>query len=516
MTVPSNGMAGPGASAGAALVDARRAWSWEQLRADVGRAARALLALDLPASRRVAVMAPNAGETVIAYLAGLHAGVSSVPVSFHLTAREVTHILSDSGAGALFVSQETAAAGLEAARLSGVRHVVGWRCAPRPGLLAWDDWLRAAPEAPVPEDISPQPYLHYTSGTTGRPKATLTPRSMLPRVGTVAQLLDALRAEAAAVPQGPMLVVGPLYHTGPLSSIKRLAGGIPLVVMERFVAEQVLQLIERHRVASTVMVPTHFERLLSLPPETRGSYDVSCMALLLHTGAACPSATKRAMIEWFGPVLVESYGGTESGSTNRITSQEWLQRPGSVGRCVPGFEPLVVGDDGQPLPPGSVGRLYFRDLAGHGIEYMGDPEKTAAAHLAPGVFTLGEIGYVDADGYVFITDRVSDMIVSGGVNIYPAEAEQVLLRHPGVGDVAVIGVPNPEMGEEVKALVVARPADPGISARELDAFCRQHLAAFKCPRSYDFVDDLGRNALGKLNKRELRKPYWPTGRTIGG
>jgi acyl-CoA synthetase (AMP-forming)/AMP-acid ligase II len=222
------------------------------------------------------------------------------------------------------------------------------------------------------------------------------------------------------------------------------------------------------------------------------------------------------MIDWFGPLLMEAYGGTESGTTNLITSEEWLLKPGSVGKTLPPFELLVIGEDGQELPQGGVGQLYFRDTTGRGIIYHNDPEKTAAAHLRPGVFTLGEVGYVDGDGYVFITDRVSDMIVSGGVNIYPAEAEQALIQHPDVVDVAVIGVPNLAMGEEVKALIMVRdPSNP--PAREaLDTFARERLAGFKCPRSYEVVDSLGRNAMGKVNKRELRRPYWPTDRTIGG
>jgi acyl-CoA synthetase (AMP-forming)/AMP-acid ligase II len=499
---------------GTALADSRTSLGWHEVREVVRRAAAALHSIAYCGARRVAVLAPNANETALAYLAGLHAGVSSVPVNFHLTSHEVAYILRDSGAQVLFVGPETSAVGLEAARLAGVRTVVGWRCAAQPGLVSWEVWLREEhPDAPA--NLLPQPYLHYTSGTTGTPKATHTPPTMFPRVASVAELLDVYRRETAAVPPGPLLVVGPMYHTGPLQSIKRLAGDIPLVIMERFDAESVLRLIERHRIATTVMVPTHFERLLALPEHVRAAYDVSSLRAVTHTGAPCAPRTKRAMIDWFGPVLVEAYGGTESGTTNLITSQEWLKRPGSVGRCVPGFEAVVLDDRNEPLPPGHTGRLFFRDLSGRGIEYEGDPEKTAAAHVAPGVFTLGEIGYVDGDGYVFITDRVSDMIVSGGVNIYPAEAEQVLLQHEDVADVAVIGVPDAHMGEAVKALIVARDGvqpDP----QALDDFCRSRIAGFKCPRSYDIVSSLGRNALGKLNKRELRKPYWPTARTIGG
>jgi acyl-CoA synthetase (AMP-forming)/AMP-acid ligase II len=222
------------------------------------------------------------------------------------------------------------------------------------------------------------------------------------------------------------------------------------------------------------------------------------------------------MIDWFGPVLDEAYGATETSSTNRISSAEWLRKPGSVGRTLPPFELVVVSEEGQRLGPHQVGKLYFRDATGRGIVYHNDPEKTRAAHIEPGVFTLGEVGYFDDDGYVFITDRVSDMIVSGGVNIYPAESEQVLIQHPAVKDVAVIAAPNVEMGEEVKALIVLEDSRNPPSREALDRFCRSHLAVFKCPKSYEFVDDVGRNAMGKINKRELRRPFWPTGRTIGG
>jgi acyl-CoA synthetase (AMP-forming)/AMP-acid ligase II len=222
------------------------------------------------------------------------------------------------------------------------------------------------------------------------------------------------------------------------------------------------------------------------------------------------------MIEWFGPILLEAYGATEVGTTNVITSTEWLGHPGSVGKPVPPFELLVIAEDGHELGANEIGQLYFRDTTGRGIVYHNDPDKTLAAHLEPGVFTLGEVGYCDEDGYVYITDRVSDMIISGGVNIYPAETELVLMQHKSVADVAVIGVPNPDMGEELKALVV--PADqtalPDI--RELDLLCQRNLAGFKRPQSYEFVSDLGRTTMGKVNKRKLRAHYWPTERTIGG
>jgi long-chain acyl-CoA synthetase len=349
-------------------------------------------------------------------------------------------------------------------------------------------------------------HLHYTSGTTGTPKATQTPPQYWPEAATIAEFSDLLRPKATP---SPGLAVGPLYHTGPLGQARNIFAGTALIVVSHFDAERVLEAIEKHRIAGAVLVPTHFQRLLALPEAVRAKYDVSSMQRLAHTGAACPREVKQAMIDWFGPVLVEAYGATEAGSTTFITSPEWLARPGSVGKALPPFETVIIGEDGRALGPDAEGQVYFRDTTGRGIVYVGDPGKTAAAHIAPGVFTLGEVGYVDAEGYLFITDRVSDMIVSGGVNIYPAEAEQVLLRHPEVADVAVLGVPHTEMGEEVKALVVPSDLTRPPSAEELNSFCRASLAGFKCPRSYDFVEDIGRTVMGKVNKKALRAKYWP-------
>ena len=495
-----------------ALADEQVQLSWAELDPVLNRAANAMSAA-VDGKRRVAVFAPNSAETVIAYVAGIEGGVSTVPVSYHLTPGEAAYILRDSAASLLLVGPETADAGLAAAAEAGVRQVIGWRCEPRAGLVAWEQWLAAASAAPPPAGTKPLPHLHYTSGTTGTPKATETPPQYWPEAASVAELAALLRPKATP---SPGLAAGPLYHTGPLGQARNVFAGTALVTMAHFDAEAALELIERYRIAGTVMVPTHFQRMLALPAETRVKYDMSSMQRLAHTGAACPREVKAAMIDWFGPVLVEAYGATEAGSTTFITATEWLERPGSVGKAQPPFETVIIGADGGELGSGEEGQVYFRDTTGRGIVYAGNPEKTKAAHIAPGVFTLGEVGYLDAEGYLFITDRVSDMIVSGGVNIYPAEAEQVLLRHPRVTDVAVLGVPHGEMGEEVQALVVpADPANPP-SAEELNAFCRASLAGFKCPRSYLFVDDIGRSVMGKVNKKALRAKYWPGGRMIGG
>jgi long-chain acyl-CoA synthetase len=305
---------------------------------------------------------------------------------------------------------------------------------------------------------------------------------------------------------GAHLVVGPLYHNGPLTAVRLLLAGVPLVVHSRFDAEATLATIAEHRIESSIMVPTQFVRLLALPKQVRDRYDVSSLVSVAHTGGSCPVDVKRAMIEWWGPVLSESYGGTESGTVCSIDSTEWLAHPGSVGRAVAPFEALVVDDEGRELPPGAEGRLYFRDTTGRGIIYEGDAQKTADAHLTPGVFTLGEIGRIDDDGFVYITDRFSDLVVSGGVNIYPAETEQVLNGHGDVVDVACIGVPDREMGEQLVALVQLRDGAT-VDANALKAWCRRSLAGYKCPKEIRFVDEIPRNPMGKIDKRSLRAAY---------
>lgn len=499
-----------------ALADERARYNWAELDVALNRAVNAILSLELGADRRIAVFAPNSADTVLAYLACLLAGASSVPINFHLTADELAYILRDSGARVVFVGSKCVDVGLEAAAQAGVARVIGWDCPPRSGLVRWEDWIAAASSQAPPTALKPLPHLHYTSGTTGRPKATETPPTYFPQAETIDAFVALMRERAALLPKGPGLAVGPLYHTGPLTMVRALAGGAPLVSMQAFEPEAVLKTIQTYKIAASVMVPTHFQRLLALPEDVRGKYDVSSVQRLAHTGAACPRDVKQRMIDWFGPVLVEAYGATEAGTTTMITSEEWLRKPGSVGKALAPFEALILGEDGAPLGANEVGVLYFRDATGRGIIYHNDAEKTAAAHVSPGIFTLGEMGYLDEEGYVFITDRVSDLVVSGGVNVYPAEAEQVLLQHPGIEDVAVIGAPNADLGEELKALVVAKDLAAPPLAEELNRFCRERLAAFKCPRSYEFLADIGRNSMGKVNKRDLRRAYWPTERTIGG
>lgn len=495
---------------GFALVDGNRSMSWAEVDDALNRCANLLLAADrdgeLGSQHRIAVFAENAGETALAHLGGLLAGASSVPVNFHLTADETAYILDDSQTAILFVGPETAARGVEAARAAGVGQVIGWRCSGIDGVTDWDAWLADGATDDPPDDIRPRPNLLYTSGTTGQPKGTELPPTMFAGGDTMAEHLEALATGGFAL-FGTHLVVGPMYHTGPLSGMRLLCAGISSVILAKFDAEAVLAAIDEYRTESSVMVPTHFVRLLALPDDVKAKYDVSSMKLIAHTGAKCPIDVKAAMIEWFGPVFRDAYGATEVGTVCSITSEEWLDHKGSVGRSIPPFTAVVLDDELAVLPADTEGRLYFRDATGRGIVYPNDAAKTAASNPEPGLFTLGEIGYMDTDGYVFITDRFSDMVVSGGVNLYPAEAEQLLIDHPDVADVACIGVPNDDMGELLVALVMPTddqaPPDPAA----LSAWLRERLSHYKCPREYHVVADLQRTTMGKINKRRLRDAW---------
>ena len=500
----------------AALTDDRGSLTWSELEAAVTAVAAELRAVATGPQDRVAVIGENAIPTLVTHAAGILAGVSTVATSRQLIAGEMADQFIDAGVVAAVTGPGGLAATVEAAAKSGVQTVVVHNDpGPADGSIRWQTWLDSSRSLTPDPGRPARPPLVYTSGTTGRARGTevrwvpITPP-------TAVEYANAL-ASAASFPPGPHLVVGPLQHNGPLTAVRHLLGGEPVVILGRFDAERVLALIEAHRVTSSVMVPTHFARLLALPEQVRAKYDVSSLRSVPHTGAACPPDVKRAMIDWFGPVLVESYGGSEVGTVCRITSQEWLTHPGSVGRAVPPFESVVLDETQQPVAPGKVGVLGFRAPPERGISYHGDPEKTAKAYLAPGVLTLGDVGYIDADGFVFITDRIADMVVSGGVNLYPAESEQILITHPAIADVAVIGVPDPDLGEALKALVVLRPqGEPGVTPQELGTFCRASLAAYKCPKTYDFVPELARNAMGKLDKRALRRPFWQSDRTIAG
>ena len=474
--------------------------TWSELARATLRLAAAMQAFDLGDRRRLLVVARNRPSTLLVHAAAALGEACSVPVNFHLTAGEIAFIAAESNALLAFVDSTTRDVTVAALTGTDVRVVM----LPDDGLAGGE--LDACVGDHQPITVRPDqrvlPNLLFTSGTTGRPKAVQLPPKTIGESCDLAGFVDHITAHRLAK-LGPHLVVGPLYHNGPLTAVRLLLAGVPVVVHERFDAEATLAAIAEHAIESSIMVPTHFVRCLALPLEIRARYDVSSLRQVAHTGGKCAIDVKRAMIEWWGPVLSESYGGTESGTVCSINSTDWLAHPGSVGRAVAPFEALVVDDDGNELPPNTEGRLYFRDSTGRGIRYEGDPQKTAEAHLAPGVFTLGEIGYVDEGGFVFITDRFSDMVVSGGVNVYPAEVEQVLERHGGVADVACVGLPDDEMGERLVALVQPAPGTD-VDAETLLAWCRQSLAGYKCPKEFRFVDEIHRNPMGKIDKRALR------------
>ena len=476
------------------LVDRSQALSWSDVEDRVVRMSNALLELDLPHGTRLAVVGENTSETLLVYASALLAGVGTILVNAHLTTEEVQYLLDDGAAQAIWSSPESLP---KAAAAAGSRGLLVLADVQNTG--RWRSRVEAASNRRQPGDLPTTTDLIYTSGTTGRPKAVEFPNQITPTVED--RLESVARHHMAGL--GPHLVVGPLYHAGPHGAVGLLLTGSPVVVPGRFDADFVLDSIDRHRIATSVMVPTHLIRLLGLPKERRQAADVSSVRMISVTGSACPITVKQAMIDWFGPLFLETYGASESGIVTRITSDEWSTHRGSVGRAVSPFHPLILDENGSPCSQGSDGVLYFVDDSGRGIRYHNDPEKTAAAHLVPGTFTLGDVGHVDEDGYLYITGRVTDMVISGGVNIYPAECERVLADHPAVTDVALFGIPDDEMGERLVGLVSLE--DATTTPDELIEFCRGSIAGFKVPRHLVVVPEVPRSPMGKVDKRSARR-----------
>lgn len=450
---------------------------------------------------RIAVVGDNSAPTILAHAACITTGISSVGVNPRLRADELAHILRDADVRLCVVAPGAWAEASAAASGLGIR-VLGWPGRTDYGDLHWDDAVaQASPSWTAAAGIPHRPVL-YTSGTSGFPRGTEV--QWTAEIGaTVAEHLAHLRASMASVPEGPHLVVGPLYHNGPMMGVRAILDGRPTVVLPRFDAEDMLQAIDQRGIATTVCVPTHLSRLLGLDPAIRGRYDVTSMRSIRLTGAACPVPVKAGILAWFGPIVTETYGGTECHVVCSITAEESLRKPGSVGRAVQRYRVLVVDDAGDEVAAGVSGRLFFIDSLGRGVHFLNAPEKDAEVHLRPGVFTVGDIGFVDEDGYVFLNDRSVDMVISGGVNIYPAECERVLHEHPALADFAAVGLPDADMGERLVGVAVLRPG-ASVSPEELDAWCREHLASYKCPKEYRFVSTTGRNAVGKVSKRVLR------------
>ncbi|WP_375249431.1 acyl-CoA synthetase [Sphingomonas sp.] len=452
----------------------------------------------------VATLFANSPEVFVFGWAAQRTGLYQTAISNKLSARDVAYIVADSGARLLLVSPEYAdLANAALAELPDVRAFL-WTGAD--GRL--EDWSVATadgPWTPVPDESAGTDLL-YSSGTTGRPKGVMP---ALP-TGAIGAETPLTRMGSGLYGMGEdtlYLSTSPLYHAAPLRwamAVQQLGGTV--VVMDRFDAHTALSLIERYAVTHGTFVPTHFIRMLKLPEEVRAGVDLSSLRAVVHAAAPCPVPVKEAMIEWLGPIVHEYYSGTESCGITAISSEEWLRKPGSVGRAVVG-RLHIVDDSDRELPAGETGNVYFSD--GPAFQYLNDPEKTAEAHNARGWATLGDIGHVDEEGYLFLSDRKSFMIISGGVNIYPQEIENVLVTHPSVADAAVIGVPCEEMGEMVLAVVQPAPGvDAGDSlAEELRQFTRHALGGVKTPKRVAFTDALPREPTGKLFKRKLRDEY---------
>ncbi|CAM3707258.1 acyl-CoA synthetase [Nocardiopsis rhodophaea] len=477
----------------------------------LGRANRlvhALRDMGLRTGDVVCGLTPNGADGLTLYLAAAQAGLYYTPINWHFTAPEIAHILADSEAKAFVVHERYAEEGIRGAEAAGLPTAARISVGGVPGCVGLDDLVGRYPDA-TPENRTAGLAMHYTSGTSGRPKGVRRPLSGLDP-DDAAELLTFL-FHVFGIEPGPdhtHLVTSPTYHTAVTQfSTIALHMGHTVVYMDRWEAEEALRLIETYRVTSTHMVPTHFKRWLYLPEEVRGRYDVSSMRWLIHGAAPCPRAVKEAMLEWWGDCVYEYYAATEGGGTIS-TPDDWRAHPGSVGRPWPITDLMIVDDDGNAAPTGQVGTVYMK-MTGSDFEYKGDREKTAAGRLR-GYFTMGDLGHVDADGYLYLSDRRSDLIISGGVNIYPAEIENELLSHPDVMDVAVFGVPDAEWGQQIKAVV--EPADsvepgPQLADRLLRSLDGR-LARMKWPKSIDFIDEMPREPNGKLIKRKLRDPYW--------
>ncbi|HVH19656.1 MAG TPA: AMP-binding protein [Myxococcota bacterium] len=503
-----------------ALIDEHGTTSWRDLDARVDRAVHALRAAGLRSGDTIALLMGNRRELFELMAACAHGSWRYVPVNWHWAPEEIAYVLQNSDAVGLVADArfaELARAAVARDDCPALRAQV-MVAAEAPGFADYERLLAAAPSGPAGDTGLGGP-MFYTSGTTGRPKGV---KSTLFKVGAPAALIKfvsgAITGTLSLPADGTALLVGPAYHSAQWAfSFLPMLAGQSVVMRHRFDPAETLALIDRHGVTNLHLVPTQFVRLLRLDDAERARFDGTSLRVAWHGAAPCPPDVKRRMIEWWGPKISEYYGSTEGAIVTRIAAEEWLARPGSVGRPTEAIELRIVRDDGSPAEIGEEGQIYFRNRMGTDFEYHKDPEKTKAAHLEPGVFTTGDVGYVDVEGYLFLCDRKIDMIISGGVNIYPAEIEGVLCDHPAVLDAAVFGIPDEEFGESVKAAVQVAPGHAAGAELEerLVTYCRERLAGYKAPRSVDFVESLPRHPTGKLYKRLLRDPYWKgTGRRI--
>ena len=502
-----------------AVIDEEGSTNWADFNERVNRLIHAVRAAGAAPGSTLAALCANRCEYLEIFAMAAHSGVLVVPINWHWVADEVSYVIDNADVSIMFVDAryaEVAQAGIAGASAQNVRGIaIGGH------IEGFDDYetflASGSPEEPVDQFVGGPMF--YTSGTTGRPKgvrgsgvAPQTPASFL------SFMVQGFSASMGSPMGGVTFLNGPVYHSAQWAfSVFPLLGGSTVVSRHKFDAAETLRVIDQYGVTNVHLVPTQFIRLLKLPDDVQKSFDGTSLQIVWHGAASCPIEVKRKMLEWWGPKITEYYGATEAGIVSLVNGEQWLSKPGSLGPVLATCEVTIVDDEGNECPPNSPGTIYIKSKMGSDFEYHGDPEKTAQAHRAPGQYTLGDVGYLDDDGWLFMSDRKIDMIVSGGVNIYPAEIEGLLVTHPAVRDAAVFGVPDEEFGEQVKAaleLSDGYTGSPELFA-ELEQFCRAKLAGYKVPRSWDVHDAMPRHPTGKLYKRLLRDPYWQNvGRTI--
>jgi long-chain acyl-CoA synthetase len=476
--------------------------TWGQVNAAANRIVRLLRAQGLEPGDAVALVCGNRAEYLEVLAAVLRGGFRITPVNWRLTAGELAYIVDNCEAKALFAEAlpAIAPAAADCPRLVAKLAIGG----PVPGFLDYEAALAPFDGADIPNPVLGQSML-YTSGTTGRPKGVWRPNAVQHVV------IAYLQAAGYQPGRSVQLCAGPAYHAAPLAFDVRASmnHGTPLVMLRKWDSELVLKTIAERRVSHMHLVPIMFQRLLALPEAVKAKYDLSSLRAVVHGAAPCPPEVKQAMIRWLGPIVHEYYSASEGGAGFFITAQDWLKKPGSVGRRPPPPPRVrILDDEGRQAPNGQRGTV-FHELPTTGMHYFKDPEKTEAARR-DGFFTQGDVGYFDADDYLFLTGRSAETIISGGVNIYPQEIDNELLKHPAVADCATVGVPDDEWGEAVKAVVELAPghAPSPALAQEILAFVRQGLAGFKAPRTLDFADDLPRTETGKVLRGQIRARYW--------
>ncbi|WP_282606038.1 acyl-CoA synthetase [Pelagibius sp. Alg239-R121] len=483
--------------------------TFAELDSRANQGAQALRKLGVESGDHIAFLLENRLEFMEICWAAQRAGVIFTPISRYLQSEEAAYIVADCGAKVFITSTRYAEMGVQIRALAGKEFRSLTVDEAVEGFEDWNALVESMPDQRLPDE-SPGATMLYSSGTTGRPKGILK-QNQSSSIEALSPVFLKLLGEIAAMDaESVYLSPAPLYHSAPLGAAMVAAGlGATTIIMERFDEEGLLREIESAGVTHTQVVPTMFVRLLKMPTETRLRYDTGSLVTALHVAAPCPVDIKRQMIGWWGPILLEYYAGTEGNGVTAATTEEWNAHPGTVGRALFGSI-RILDDEGLESPRGEIGNVYFD--TGLNFSYHNDPEKTAQAYNKEGWSTLGDIGWLDEDGFLHLTDRRAYTIISGGVNVYPQETEDLLVTHPSVADVAVFGVPNEELGEEVKAVV--QPVDTHSAGPELEveliAFCRSKLSVIKTPKSIDFRRELPRTATGKLIKRHLKAEYWPS------